>query len=364
MKLLGKADVLSKGRFLSSGLPNRPKACRTTGGRAFFGLIFCCVFIFIGQQKRLALADNIAVLSDDKNSESAQNSPGNLVKPLEEIPFDRDKEKFLEDVARELEEKDWRHEINSYLIYILSSKAKAGAGKVEIIESGFEYNYEFKLFGELPVTLSLENEYININDTVALELPSKLVGLSTGLETILPFFNFEKTYLNLGINPSFYADTYSFKTSAFRMPSDIFLIYNPKEQWVFIAGVAVCPDFKNAVLPIAGCIYKPNDKWAFEMTSDASNVTYSPNNKISLFLEVTNPIGSEFEVKRDQRQGVVLEYNEMLAGAGIKYRANKFIQASLLLGGAFNRYIKYRDEDGKVSIENSLYTEFRVDVEI
>jgi hypothetical protein len=54
----------------------------------------------------------------------------------------------------------------------------------------------------------------------------------------------------------------------------------------------------------------------------------------------------------------------MLAGGGVKYKANKFIRASLLVGGAFNRYIKYRDEDGKVSIDNGLYTEFRVDVEI
>jgi hypothetical protein len=348
MRFLGKVDIFGNLLFLRT-----------------LALIFCCVlFVLVRQNKPAVFASATENLFSNGSQDSTEKPNKALQKPIKEIPFDRDKEEFLKGVGQELEEKDWRHEINSYLLYIFPSNAKAKNGKVKIIESGLEYNYEFKLFGQLPLTFSLENEYININKTVDLELPSKLVGLSAGLEAILPFFNLEKTYLNLGVNPSFYADSYSFRTSAFRLPSEIFLIYKPKEQLTFIAGVAVCPDFKNSVLPVAGCIYKPNDKWLLEMTSDASNVTYSLNDRVSLFLEASNPIGSEFEVTRSGRNGVVLEYNEMLAGAGIKYKANKFIQASLLLGGAFNRYIKYRDEDGKVSIDNGLYTEFRVDIEI
>jgi hypothetical protein len=330
-----------------------------------FGLLICLALSIFGIQRgSLAFADNTTNSSGDNNSNLAQSLNSTLQSPIKEVPFDKNKERFLEDISQEKKENSWGHQINSYLLYIFPTDAKAGNGKIKIIESGLEYNYEFKLFSQLPLTFSLENEYININNTTPLDLPSKLISLNAGLEAILPFFNFEKTYLNLGINPSFYTDNYSFRTSAFRLPSDIFLIYKPKEQLTFIAGVAVCPDFKNSILPIGGCIYKPNDKWALEMTSDASNVTYSLNNKIDLFFEMDNPIGSEFEVTRSGRQGVVLEYNEMLAGGGVKYKANKFIRASLLVGGAFNRYIKYRDEDGKVSIDNGLYTEFRVDVEI
>ncbi len=315
-----------------------------------------CGLCFVGASaQKLDDARNPVYLPEQKGESYPQ---GGLVR--------EDREEFPEKVAlRPGEGEEFiRHEVSSSVCYIPSKKAKSSPGKIGIIESELEYSYNLKLFGQLPVTISLDNEYIGIDDTVELELPSHLVGLSAGIEATLPFFNFEKTYINVGINPSFYSDGWNARTSAFRMPTDIFLIYNPKEQLTFIGGVAVCPDFKNVVLPIVGCIYKPNDKWAFEMTSDASNITYSANNKVDLFFEMTSPIGSEFEVKRGQRQGVVLEYNEMLAGGGIKYKANKFVQASLAVGGAFNRYIKYRDEGGKVSIENGLYTEFRVDVQI
>lgn len=344
-------------------------------------LTFCCL-PFVSKERYILFSNavvkhgkiiNLQVLAfagDTTNaltansSSSVKSASDNAIKPVRKGFFTEDREKFLTDVAREPKEKDYRHEINSYIIYMPSRKAKAMPGEVEIIKSEFEYSYNFKLFNQLPITFSLDNEYISINDTVALELPSHLVGLSAGVETTLPFFNFEKTYLNLGINPSVYGDSYSLRTSAFRIPTDVFLIYNPKEQLTLIAGVAVRPDFKDAVLPIIGCIYKPNEKLTFELTSDTSNITYSPNDKFDLFFEVSSPIGSEYEVTRNSSKGVVLQYNEMLIGTGIKYKLNKFIQSSIVMGGAFDRYIKYRDEDGKVSIKNGLYTEFRVDVEI
>lgn len=305
-----------------------------------------------------------------QNLSSGLNTDAALMQEKAAIPegglFRQDREKFPQQAARSIdeEEKFIRHEISSYVLYIPSRKAKSMAGKVSIIESEFEYSYNLKLFGQLPVTLSLANEYINIDKTVPLDLPAHLVGLSTGIETTLPFFGIDKTYISLGVNPSFYSDDWNFRSSAFRIPSDTYLIYTASDRLTLIAGVAVAPDFKNAVLPIIGCIYKPNDKWALEMTSDASNITYSLNNKVSLFFEMSSPIGSEYEVKRGERRGVVLDYNEMLAGAGVKYKANKFTQVSLLFGGAFNRYIRYRDEDGKVSIKNGLYTEFRLDIAI
>jgi hypothetical protein len=320
------------------------------------GIFFCGSLSFGSPAKQVS---SLA----DQNLAKAISSEGILEEPAEGI-FNRDKEKFLETVSLKPQEKTWCHAANTYLVYIPSRRSKAMSGGIEIIESGFEYSYEFKLFGQLPVTFSLENEYIGINNTTALDLPAKLVGISAGIETILPFFYFDKTYLNLGVNPSFYSDSYTFRSSAFRLPSDIFLIYTPKEQITLIAGAAVCPDFKNAVLPVIGCIYKPNEKFSLEMTSDASNITYSPNKRIDLFLEIDSPVVSEYEVKRGRSNGVVLTYNEMLVGLGAKYKINKYIKSSLIVGGAFDRYIRYRDEDGKVSIKNGLYTEVRVDVEI
>jgi len=62
---------------------------------------------------------------------------------------------------------------------------------------------------------------------------------------------------------------------------------------------------------------------------------------------------------------VVLEYNEMHLGTGVKYQVNKYIQSSISAGYIFNRSIKYREDNlGKVSLKDGLYTELRVNISI
>jgi len=254
-------------------------------------------------------------------------------------------------------------ELDSYVRYAPGCNIKSTSGKVEFIESGNTYNYGFKAFGKLPVKLSLEEKYIGIENTLTnVELPAHLVGLSAGIETTLPFFRVKNTYLRLGVNPSFYTDDGEFKSSAFRIPSYYYLIYRPHPQWTFLSGIAVYPDFEDEVLPILGFIYKPNDKLAFNIIPRRPNITYALNEKVSLFAEGGLALNSEFEVKRDNSENVVLSYKETHLGTGLKFKLNKYIQASLSAGGMFNRRLKYRDNQGKVDIKDGLYTEFRVEI--
>ena len=215
----------------------------------------------------------------------------------------------------------------------------------------------------MPVELRLGTRYIGIDDTVdSVELPARLVGLSTGIEVTLPFFNFNDTYFRLGVEPSFYADTWDFPASSFRIPSYYFLIYQPDPKWTFLYGVAVFPDFENVVLPVLGFIYKPNDKLTFNIAPRRPNITYALTDRISLFGEGNVTINNEFEVKHNDDKNVVLRYGESYLGAGIKYKFNKYIQASLSTGGNFRRRLKYRDSLGKVDIKNGPYTEFKVEI--
>ena len=216
----------------------------------------------------------------------------------------------------------------------------------------------------MPLKLSLDNKYICIENTTTVKLPAHLVGLTTDIETTFPFFNVDKTYLSLGVSPSFYGDDWSFRTSGFRLPSRAFLIYQPTEKWTFLAGVAFYPDFENEVLPILGFIYKPNDKLTFEITPKRPNISYILNDKITLFAEGGSTF-SEFEVSKDNLKNVVLRYRETHLGAGIKYKVNKFIESSLSCGGIFGRSLKYRDDSlGEVDIKNGTYAELRLEIKI
>ncbi len=255
------------------------------------------------------------------------------------------------------------NKIDSYFRYMPFRSVDAMEGKVEIVEADSEYSYELKLFGKLPVKFSLDNKYIGIEDSVTnVELPAHLVGLTTDIEATLSFFNFDQTYLRIGLSPSFYGDDWDFETSAFRLLSRFLILYIPNAKWTFLAGVAVYPDFENEALPVLGFVYKPNDKLAFNIIPPRPNITYLLNDQVTLFGEGGGSLNSEFEVTRNDKKNVVLRYKEMHLGAGIKLKLNKFIQSSLSFGSVFNRSLKYRDNQGKVEIKNGLYGEFRTEI--
>lgn len=269
---------------------------------------------------------------------------------------------LLNAIAQEETADGTYQQIDAYLRYIPSRSAKAMSGEVGIIESEAGYSYEFKVFDKLPVKFSLIPQYIGIENTTEVELPSNLTGLTTNIETTLPFFNFERTYLRLGISPSFYGEDWDFETSNFRVPTRYFFIHQPNTQWTFIAGIAVYPDFERRLLPILGFIYQLNDKLIFSIMPKRPNISYLVNDRVTLFAEGGGSLNSEFEVTKDNLKNVVLCYKQMRLGSGIKFKLNKFIQSSVSVGAVFNRMLKYRDRLGKVNLKDGFYTEFRVEM--
>ena len=266
-------------------------------------------------------------------------------------------------VNEDKEEAGVRHEVDAYLRYVPVCSVEAQAGKVAIIEAAEEYSYAFKAFGKLPLELSLESEYIDIEETTAVSLPSHLTGLALGLEATLPFFKFDKTYFRIKFIPSFYTDDWQMNPSAFRIPVHTYLIYQPDHKWTLVAGVAVSPDTEGVVFPILGFIYQPNDKLTFHMVPPEPNISYKLNERLTLFME-GGFAGDEFEVTKDNLKGAVLIYQETHLGSGVKYKFNKYIEASVAAGGMFNRNLKYRDSLGKVNIKDGFYSEAKVEIKI
>jgi len=255
--------------------------------------------------------------------------------------------------------------IDTYGKYMPATKAHNQAGKVGIIDTGAEYNFDFKLFDKLPVEFSLAHTYISLNNSTEVYLPQHLIGMQFGIETTLPFFWFDKTYFRVALNPSYYTDTWAFKSAAFRMPVQTFAIYQPDEKWTFVLGVATFPDYETKVLPIAGFIYKPNEKWTFDLVPSRPNISYALNDKWTVYAEGGTNFTSEFLVNKDpQHQHAKLCYEEVHVGGGLKFTLNKYFQACVAGGGSFNRKLQYTDSLGKVTLKNGYYTEFRIEAQI
>ena len=255
-------------------------------------------------------------------------------------------------------------EFDTYLRYMPKTDADGVPGDIEVTEADLEYSYNPKIFNKLPVKLSLNNQYIGINNSTAVELPAHLISLVTDIETTFPFFKINKTYIRVGLSPSFYGDDWNFGSSDFRMPVRSYIIYLPDNRWTFLLGVAVYPDFEKEVLPVLGFIYKPNDKLIINMVPQRPNISYLLNDRTTLFLEGGGSFNSEFEVDKDDRKDVVLRYKESHLGAGVTYRLNHSTLSSFAVGGVFNRSLKYNDSLGKVNIKDGLYAEIRLRISI
>ncbi len=252
------------------------------------------------------------------------------------------------------------HELDTYVRYVGSRGSRGQSGKVGIIDSAAEYSYEIKAFDKLPVQFGVATRYIGINNTTVVELPAHLTSAGFGMEVTLPFFDVDKTYLNIGLAPSFFSDNWNFNSSTFSLLQRYFLIYQPDEKWIFVCGVDYSPRFRDPVSPILGFIYKPNERLAFNIIPDSPEISYLLDDKLTVFIQ-GGSTSNEYRVKKDDLKNVVLNYDEMHLGAGLRYKWNKYVTGSFTAGGMFNRSIQYRDDSlGKVTIDNGPFVEFRL----
>ncbi len=251
-------------------------------------------------------------------------------------------------------------QVDSYVRIMPSRSVKGASGGIKVFETGSEFSRTVKFFEKLPVKFSIGSKFIGIDKTVVTTLPAHLTGVNFDAEATLPFFNIDKMYLGIGVTPSFYGDQLDFAAADFRIPSRYFAVYQPNEKWTWVGGVAVLPRYAHRVLPIFGVTFKPNDRLNFNIVSDGPEVSYGLNDRMTLFLKA-DVSADEFVVDRDNSKNVVLRYTQTNIGGGVKLKVNQFIRCSLSLGDTLNNTLGYRDSNGKVSIKNGLYGEFRVE---
>ncbi|MFH0935524.1 MAG: hypothetical protein V1828_01475 [Candidatus Omnitrophota bacterium] len=251
----------------------------------------------------------------------------------------------------------------TYVRYLPKSKVSKQSGKVGVIDTMSEYSYEYKVFGKLPLEFSFQHQYINVNNSTVVKLPAHLTAFSFGVDATFPFLNVKDTYFRIGVSPSFNTDNWSFYENSFRIPQRYFAIYKPDDKFTAILGLAVFPRYETVFLPIFGVIYKPNDKWLFDLIPSRPTINYNINKKLTVFAEYGGTM-EEFVVTKDDIKGTPLQYDEQHAGAGVRYNFNDNIMASLALGGKFGHKLQYRDSLGKVQVGSGFYTEFRVEVDL
>ncbi len=327
--------------------------------RAALILFFCAVFIY-----------NLAFAFQESRQESVDLMLAQLsaaTTPLEPQPEDEQLGKKIllgSEVAEDEPEKIMSLGFSDEATFMPKSGANAMEGGVSFAENNSELSYEYKIMGKIPLEFSLLSGYTSINNSTNIKLPAKLTSLGMNANITLPLF-LDKTYFRLSLDPTFNSDDWVIKGSTFRIPFNAIAIYQPNKKLIIGLGVAVSPHYKfrNIVAPIYGFIYKPDDKWTFNLLSDRPQVLYQFNKKLALFFE-TSFTNEEYVVKTDNINEIVIRNFDNRYGFGATYKVNKYIEASAAVGGVVDRTLKYRDGAGKVAIGPGMYSQIRIDISI
>ena len=316
-------------------------------------LLFLLLSVFIFP---LFLADVYA----DEGRDRAQNQAINMAQESDDPSALDYRQKLGKPIV--VEEEFFTQELDSYVRFMPNTGAKCQSGKVGLVTAASEYNYNIKVFDQLPVQFGVISKYIGIHNSTAVNLPAKLTSASFGMETTLPFFNLDKTYFTIGLAPSFFSDNWRFDSSTFSLVQRYFMIYQPNEKLTLIAGVSYEPGFRPSLDPILGFIYRPNDKLTFNITPSNPEIAYDFNDRWAAFAQ-GDYLTEQYKVKQGDLKNEVLNYDEIRLGAGLRCAVNKNIKASLACGSVFNRSIRYKESNlGKVALENGFYSEFRLDI--
>ncbi len=261
-----------------------------------------------------------------------------------------------------VEEEQFAQELDTYARFMPPTGSDSQSGKIGLITAASEYSYQMKAFDKLPIQFAVGTKYIGINNSTVVKLPAKLTTVAFGAEATLPFFNLDKTYFTIGLAPSFYSDSWRLNSSTFSLEQRYFMIYQANEKLTLVAGAQYSPGFRPSVSPIVGLIYRPNDRLTFNLLPDNPEIDYDLNDKWTAFAQ-GGYTSEQYKVKQGNLKNVVLNYNEMRLGAGLRCALNKYSKASLSAGSVFNRSIEYKQDSlGKVAPNSGFYTEFRVDI--
>lgn len=245
--------------------------------------------------------------------------------------------------------------------HVYSSDIDATASEIELTDTSFEYDLKFNLDNGLPIKVSLDVGHIDINENDPVELPSHLEYRFLGVGAKFPafFLDNDKFFMGFDAFATFNTDGYAWESSAFRMPFRTYLIYKEDENFHFIVGMWIRPDYDTTVVPIVGFMYKPNDRLTFNLATDNPHISYQLNDKTKAIIEI-DVDNQEFEVTRDSDKNVILKYNNISSGIGLEHNLAEDISVSGTVGVVLARRLEYEDSAGKVDPDSGLYTGFNI----
>ena len=247
--------------------------------------------------------------------------------------------------------------------YMLSSDVEHQSGDLEMFKISLRLGYQRTLPNDRPFYINIGPDHYIVDDTSGADMPDefKSRGIRAGTEVGLPFMEDDRYSFGLELNPTFQtAKDIGFAGDAFRFNFSTFVKFRGDDDFAWVAGANIRPEYEMVAVPIFGFDYRVNDKIFVHLVSDEPKISYLVNETTTVNWDFDRTF-DEFEVTGDSNKGAIVQLQEFTTGLSLEHQFNKNIGASVGAGGAFNRILKYQNDTGKAVLENGLYISLKVD---
>lgn len=222
--------------------------------------------------------------------------------------------------------------------YVLGSDLhRSGSfGDQDAIQNSFSYAHRFPLSGHLYLHLGIDYERFDFSRTAA-PVPTQLQSVAAVIG--VDYMHNDDVGAFLQVKPGLYTEE-SFDRASFDAPITLGRIFvlQTDHLYLFTGVNASFLRGRFPVIPIAGLIWMPNEKWKVLGMLPEPRVIYSPNDKWD-FWAGGELIGGAFRTDRNNAifptklNGAEVDYSEYRAGGGLIY--SPCDKVSVDLGGGY-----------------------------
>jgi hypothetical protein len=250
----------------------------------------------------------------------------------------------VESIAEEKTQAVSRDLIEFESSYVFESDLHRGGsfGDQYAIGNSFSYGHRFLLSGHLYLHLGVSYDRFDFGRTNA-PVPEHLQSVAGTIG--IDYMHNNDVGAFIQVKPGFYSED-DFNSAAFDAPITLGRIFvlQPDKLYVFVGANASFLRGRFPVIPLAGLIWMPNDKWKLLGILPEPRIIYSPCNKFDFWVggQLT---GGSFRTDRDDAivphklSGAQVDYSDYRAGGGIIYSPCDAI--TIDLGGGYSLQRKF-----------------------
>jgi hypothetical protein len=249
-------------------------------------------------------------------------------------------------------------ELESSYVFDSDLHRKESFGDQYAIQNSFSYAHRFFLAGHLYLHLGIAYERFDFGATAA-PVPDHLQSAAAVIG--VDYMHNDDVGAFLELRPGFYTQN-DFNDSSFDVPITLGRIFvlQPDRLYFFAGANASFLRGRFPVIPLAGLIWMPNEKWKMVGTLPEPRVIYSPSDKLDLWAggELT---GGSFRTDRNSTilparlDGAAVDYSEYRAGGGFIYSPCDNVSIDLGGGYAVQRQFDFHRANIKFKADGAPY---------